>query len=305
MTIPTYEQFMYPFLEHLKDGEEHTLQELYKILPEDFGLTEEELNQTIPSGKQKIYVNRIGWARTYLKNAKLIESPRRAIFKITDRGRSIIENPSIYEINDSVLRQFQEFIDFKQSNSNSTRSERIIANTTTTISTPLEAIVENYNTLKYTIQQELLEKIINNTPQFFEQLIVDLVVAMGYGGSVQDAGKAVGKSGDGGIDGIIKEDVLGLDKIYLQGKRWTNSISRPEIQSFVGSLVGFKANKGIFITTSRFTKEAINYADSIDKSLILIDGVKLTELMFQFNVGVSNEQIFILKRLDLDYFEES
>lgn len=305
MTIPTYEQFMYPFLEYLKDGEEHTLQELYKVLPEHFSLTDEELERTIPSGKQKVFVNRIGWARTYLKNAKLIESPKRAVFKITDRGRSILADPTINEINESVLKQFEEFVAFKNGNNNSNSSVSSTGNTRVTTATPLEAIIENYNTLKHALQQELLDKIMNNTPQFFEQLIVDLIVAMGYGGSVQDAGKAVGKSGDGGIDGVIKEDVLGLDKIYLQGKRWTNPVSRPDIQSFVGSLVGYKANKGIFITTSRFTKESIEYATSIDKSLILIDGDKLTDLMFEYNVGVSNEQTFTLKRLDLDYFEEA
>ncbi|MEK4532996.1 restriction endonuclease [Solibacillus sp. FSL K6-1554] len=303
MAIPTYEKFMYPLLGCLKDRQEHTLSELNESLIEHFNLTKEDLKEMIPSGKKSLFGNRFGWARTYLKNAGLIESPRRTVFRITDRGLSIINDPTITYINDSVLKQFPEYLAFKKGSSSSADNQIEAANTDTS-KTPLELLTENYSLIKQAVQEEILEKIMNNTPQFFEQLIVDLVVAMGYGGSVADAGKAVGKSGDGGIDGVIKEDILGLDKIYLQGKRWSNPVSRPDIQAFVGSLVGFKANKGIFITTSRFTKEAFDYAEGIDKSLILIDGQRLTDLLFEFNVGVSNEQTFTIKRIDLDYFEE-
>ncbi|MBT2667571.1 restriction endonuclease [Bacillus sp. ISL-4] len=172
--------------------------------------------------------------------------------------------------------------------------------------TPLELIGENYNILKNEIQDLLLEKILSCSPIFFERLIVDLIVAMGYGGSVKDAGRAIGKSGDEGIDGIIKEDVLGLDMIYLQAKRWKkdSTVSRPDIQTFVGSLVGKQASKGIFITTAKFTQGAIDYANSIDKRVILIDGNQLTDLMFKYNVGVSNEEVFVTKKIDLDFFEE-
>ncbi|MER2007809.1 MAG: restriction endonuclease [Psychrobacillus sp.] len=303
MAIPTYEQFMHPFLNILKDGQEHTLSDLNELLIQHFKLTKEDLEEMLPSGKQRLFVNRFGWARNYLKNAGLIESPQRAVFKITERGLSIINNANITSIDGSVLMQFPEFVTFKKGASASvdTPTESTVIDTS---KTPLELLTENYSLIKQAVQEEILEKIMNNTPQFFEQLIVDLVVAMGYGGSVADAGKAVGKSGDGGIDGVIKEDILGLDKIYLQGKRWSNPVSRPDIQAFVGSLVGFKANKGIFITTSRFTKEAFDYAEGIDKSLILIDGQRLTDLLFEFNVGVSNEQTFTIKRIDLDYFEE-
>ena len=172
--------------------------------------------------------------------------------------------------------------------------------------TPLEIIGHNYNILKDELQDLLLEKILECSSAFFERLIVELIVAMGYGGSVKDAGKAIGKSGDEGIDGIIKEDVLGLDMIYLQAKRWKldSTISSPEIQKFVGSLVGKKASKGIFITTTKFSKEARNYVDTIDKRVILIDGLELTDLLFKYNIGVSNEKVYITKKLDLDFFEE-
>ncbi|RPJ94087.1 restriction endonuclease [Rummeliibacillus sp. TYF005] len=301
MAIPTYEQFMYPFLEYLSDEREHTLKELYEYLPKVFQLTEEQIEELLPSGKQSIVVNRIGWARTYLKNAGLIDSPKRAIFRITKRGKSILDDPSIKEINDSILKKYPEFLTFKYGKN---EEAEIVSPKAEELNTPLEIIEKNFNLLKHSVQHELLNKIMSCTPSFFEQLIVELLVAMGYGGSIKDAGKAVGKSGDGGIDGIIKEDVLGLDKIYLQGKRWANPVSRPDIQAFVGSLLGVKANKGVFITTSRFTKEAIEYAQNVDRSLILIDGEKLTDLMFEYNVGVSNESVLTLKKIDLDYFEE-
>ena len=302
MPIPTYEQFMYPFLDYLKDDQEHTLKELYEYLPKFFQLSEEEIERLLPSGKQSIVVNRIGWARTYLKNAGLITSPKRAVFRITERGKSILNNPSINEINESILKQFPEFITFKYGKTDGTA---VIQTNDEELNTPLEIIEKNFNLLKHSLQHELLSKIMECSPSFFEQLIVELLVAMGYGGSIKDAGEAVGKSGDGGIDGIIKEDVLGLDKIYLQGKRWSNPVSRPDIQAFVGSLLGVKANKGVFITTSRFTKEAMEYAQNVDRSLILIDGDKLTDLMFEYNVGVSKETVLTIKKIDLDYFEEN
>lgn len=302
MPIPTYEQFMYPFLDYLKDDQEHTLKELYEYLPKFFQLSEEEIAQLLPSGKQSIVVNRIGWARTYLKNAGLITSPKRAVFRITERGKSILNNPSINEINESILKQFPEFITFKYGKTDGTA---VIQTNDEELNTPLEIIEKNFNLLKHSLQHELLAKIMECSPSFFEHLIVELLVAMGYGGSIKDAGEAVGKSGDGGIDGIIKEDVLGLDKIYLQGKRWSNPVSRPDIQAFVGSLLGVKANKGVFITTSRFTKEAMEYAQNVDRSLILIDGEKLTDLMFEYNVGVSKETVLTIKKIDLDYFEEN
>lgn len=305
MAIPGYQDFMYPFLNKLSDGKEYTLQNLYVILAEHFNLTEEEIEEKLPSGKQTVLVNRIGWARTYLNKSGLIRTVRRAVFQITYEGIQIINDPSIDYIDKKFLTQYPSFNSFingtKSLNENPT--PKVDLNND---KTPLEMIDENFSILKNELQESLLDKILECSPGFFERLIVDLIVAMGYGGSVNDAGRAVGKSGDGGIDGVIKEDVLGLDKIYLQAKRWKrgNSVSRPDIQAFVGSLVGMKASKGIFITTTCFTKEAREYAENIEKTVILIDGQQLTDLMFKYDVGVAKEEVYVIKRMDLDFFEE-
>ncbi|WP_226528161.1 restriction endonuclease [Metabacillus niabensis] len=304
MTVPGYQEFMYPFLKQLEDGNEYRLQDMYTLLAIHFKLTEEDIEELLPSGKQTLLHNRIGWARTYLSKAGLIKVVRRAVFKITDEGLIILSNPSITKIDKKILGKYQGFNEFINKNpdeKDNPKRDLVVGE-----QTPLEIIGHNYNILKNDLQDLLLGKILECSTTFFERLIVELLVAMGYGGSVKDAGKAVGKSGDEGIDGIIKEDVLGLDMIYLQAKRWKldSTISRPEIQKFVGSLVGKKASKGIFITTTKFSKEARNYVDSIEKRVILIDGQELTDLMFKYNIGVSNEEVYITKKLDLDFFEE-
>ncbi len=302
MAVPGYQDFMYPFLKKLEDKEEYRLQDLYTILANHFNLNEEDIAELLPSGKQTVLVNRVGWARTYLNKAGLIEVVRRAVFRITDEGLKVLKDPSINKINKKFLTNYPSFNAFI---SNSTdKIDLTIGNIED--KTPLELLDENYNILKSEIQDLLLDKILSCSPSFFERLIVDLIVSMGYGGSVKDAGRAIGKSGDEGIDGIIKEDILGLDMIYLQAKRWKrdSTVSRPDIQTFVGSLVGKKSSKGIFITTTKFTQGAIDYANSIDKRVILIDGKQLTDLMFKYNIGVSNEEIFVTKKIDLDFFEE-
>ncbi|MFS0662134.1 restriction endonuclease [Niallia alba] len=294
---------MYPFLKQLEDKKEYKLKEMYTLLANYFKLTEEDIEELLPSGKQTILHNRIGWARTYLSKAGLIKVVKRAVFKITDDGMKVLADPSITKIDKKFLCKYPSFNDFINKNEG---EKEIPVKYINGEQTPLEIIGYNYNVLKNDMQDLLLEKILDCSPSFFERLIVELIVAMGYGGSVKDAGKAIGKSGDEGIDGIIKEDILGLDMIYLQAKRWKvdSTISRPEIQKFVGSLVGKKASKGIFITSSRFSKEARNYVDSIDKRVILIDGQELTDLMFKYNIGVANEEVYIIKKLDLDFFEE-
>lgn len=303
MSVPGYQEFMYPFLVVLSDGEEHTLQEMYESLADYFKLTESEITEKLPSGQQTLLVNRIGWTRTYLNKAGLIRVVRRAVFQITDEGLQLINDPAITRLDKKFLMRYPSFKSFANTpkQNEETRTDR------NEEKTPYELIAENHQILKETLQNQMLEKILLCSPHFFEQLIVDLVVAMGYGGSVKDAGQAIGKSGDEGIDGIIKEDVLGLDMIFLQAKRWRleSTVSRPDIQGFVGSLVGKKASKGIFITTSKFSKEAMEYARGIDKRVILIDGHKLTDLMFTYNVGVSHEAEYVIKKLDLDYFEEA
>jgi restriction system protein len=302
LAVPGYQDFMYPFLKQLEDKKDYRLQDLYTILAKYFNLSSVDIAETLPSGKQTLLVNRVGWARTYLDKAGLIKVLRRAVFQITEEGTRVLNDPNITRIDRKFLTRypsFNEFINKTKGNNNSVIED--IGD-----KTPLELIGDNFNILKNEIQDILLEKILSCSPSFFERLIIELIVSMGYGGSVKDAGKAIGKSGDEGIDGIIKEDVLGLDMIYLQAKRWKkeSTVSRPDIQTFVGSLVGKQASKGIFITTAKFSQGAIEYANSIDKRVILIDGLQLTDLMFKYNVGVSDEEVFVTKKIDLDFFEE-
>lgn len=293
---------MYPFLQILKDGKEHRLQDLYSDLAEYFDLTDRDIAETLPSGKQTLLTNRVGWARTYLSKAGLIKVIRRAVFRITDEGLNVANDPSA-RIDKKFLTRYPSFKEFiNKADQESIENEK----SKNEKHTPLELIDENYNILKNELQDVLLNKTLECSPAFFERLIVQLLVSMGYGGSVKDAGEAIGKSGDEGIDGIIKEDVLGLEMIYLQAKRWKkdSTVGRPEIQTFVGSLVGKQASKGIFITTAKFSNNAYDYAKSIDKRVILIDGQQLTDLMFKYGVGVTNGEIFVTKRLDSDFFEE-
>ncbi|WP_330942436.1 MULTISPECIES: restriction endonuclease [Bacillus amyloliquefaciens group] len=303
MTIPGYQEFMYPFLKILSDKKEHRLQELYVKLAKELNLSEEDAEKLLPSGNQKVLHNRIGWVRTYLSKAGLIDIVRRGVFQITSEGLEIINDPSVASIDNRFLMKYKSFQRFKQTGKDSNQQESEPA-VTSEPRTPNEIIEHNYNAVKNEIKEELLNQIYKCSPDFFEKLVVELLVALGYGGSLTDAGTAIGRSGDGGIDGVIKEDILGLDMIYLQAKRWKDSVSRPEIQKFAGSLDGKKAKKGVFITTSVFTDGAKEYVKVIDKKIILIDGERLTDLMFNYNVGVSLENTFVIKRVDLDYFEE-
>lgn len=292
---------MYPFLKFLEDGKEHTLQEAYQYLAEYFQLTKEEKEEVLPSGKQLVYQNRIGWAKTYLTKAGFIKSVKRATFVITDRGKEVVQNPSICNLTTKDLmkyKEFQEFVNKKvtdRSTSNSFTNQEL---------SPREQLEQNYKLIQKRIYDDLLEKVKSCTPEFFERLVVDLLVAMGYGGSIQDAGKAIGQSGDEGIDGIIKEDVLGLDVIYVQAKRWENVVGRPEIQKFAGSLEGKRARKGVFITTSDFTEGAKDYVNRIEKKIILMNGNDLVELMYQYDIGVSKDTQYTIKKVDNNYFEE-
>ena len=300
MTIPGYQEFMYPFLKMLEDGQEHSLREAYIRLADEFSLTEEEREELLPSGKQRILHNRIGWTRTYLNKAGLLNTVRRGIFVITERGRQVLNDADIESINNAFLMQYEEFRAFKnKGNSEPTP----IAPSVVEEITPLEEIERNYRILKEEAKEDLLDKVKSGTPVFFERLVVELLVAMGYGGSMKDAGQAIGRSGDEGIDGIIKEDTLGLDMIYLQAKRWENTVTRPELQKFAGSLDGQRARKGVFITTSSFSEGAKDYVQMIDKKIILIDGEALTEYMFTYNIGVGHEETFVIKKVDEDYFE--
>ncbi|MBT2572337.1 restriction endonuclease [Planococcus sp. ISL-110] len=301
MAIPGFQEFMYPFLKMMEDGKEHSISEAYSRLADELGVTDEEREELLPSGKQRILHNRIGWTRTYLNKAGLLKTVRRGNYVITERGKQLLMDPNVEKIDNAFLLQFKEFRIFK--NIGVVQPNPIQPPINGDI-TPLEEIEKNYQILKEEAKENLLDKVKNGSPLFFERLVVELLVAMGYGGSITDAGQAIGRSGDEGIDGIIKEDVLGLDMIYLQAKRWENTVTRPEIQKFAGSLEGQRARKGVFITTSNFSDGAKGFVQMIDKKIILIDGDALTEYMFTYNIGVGHEETFIIKKVDEDYFGE-
>jgi restriction system protein len=256
----------------------------------------------LPSGKQRRFDNRVHWARTYLVKALLLSSTGRSKFRITDRGIEVLRN-NPPQINVKFLAQFPEFIAFRDNKTNGIDTSQDIIEKTN--QTPQEILDASYQNLRKTLAEEILERIKSSPPKFFESLVIDLLIAMGYGGSRKDAGQAIGQAGDGGIDGIIKEDKLGLDAIYLQAKRWEGMVSRPVVQGFAGALMGRKARKGVFITTSNFSLQAIDYASSLDNlKIILIDGEQLAQLMMDHDVGVTEESRYIVKKIDLDYFSE-
>jgi len=304
MSIPDYQTLMAPLLQHVSDGVERRFRDTVDELAESLSLSQEERSELLPSGRQAVFRNRVGWARTYLVQAGALKSTRRGYFKITDRGLQLLkDNP--HRIDNSILETFDEFQEFKNRKSGNTKTA--IVDTTSIESdtdTPEDSMARAYVKLKREIETELLSTVSNVSPAFFEQLVIDVLVSMGYGGNAQDAARAVGRSGDGGIDGIINEDQLGLDVIYIQAKRWEANVGRPEVQKFAGALQGQRAHKGIMITTSAFSNEAIDYVKNIDVKIILIDGNKLTSLMLDNNVGVSTIGSYEIKRIDTDYFDE-
>ena len=300
MAIPDYQSIMLPLLKLISDKMEHPIRDVIRDLGNSFKLSEKELRELLPSGQQEIFDNRVGWARTYLKKAGLLNSPRRGVVVITERGIGILKtNPK--EINIALLKQFPEFVDFQKIKKEAKDTDSVNLSVQ---QTPGESLEYGYQKLMMSLAQDLLEKIKSCSPTFFERLVVELLVKMGYGGSRKDAGQAIGKSGDEGIDGIIKEDRLGLDVIYIQAKKWEGSIGRPEIMKFVGALQGQHARKGIFITTSYFSDEAVQYAQKVDSKIILIDGEELCKLMIDHDIGVSQIISYNIKRIDSDYFSD-
>ena len=301
--IPDFQTLMLPVLKEVSDGKEHKICDVVNSLAKQFSLGDEELTIMISSGTQSVFYNRISWAKTHLKKARLIESETKGTIKITERGKKVLqEKPTRIDI--KFLKKFDEFVEFR-TKSNS-KKEKPEIETDYDNQTPEELIETAFQDFQKSLAEDLLEKIRNVSPSFFEKLVVALLVKMGYGGSIKDAGKAVGKTGDEGIDGIIKEDKLGLDVIYIQAKRWkeNNIIGRPEIQKFVGALVGQGAKKGIFITASSFSKEALEYKPMNDTKVILIDGMELANYMIEYNLGVAPLHNYELKKIDSDYFDE-
>lgn len=301
MAIPDYQSLMLPILNLAADEQEHSLQESTKVLAEQFNLTEVELAEMLPSARKTRFYDRVGWAATYLRKAGLLNATGRGRFQISPRGLDVLKQ-SPKRINVEFLKQFDEFLEFQARRDKD--DEEDTTQTEIEIQTPEEAIEAAYQSLRQTLAEEVLQTIKSCSPSFFERLVIDVLVKMGYGGTRKEAGKAIGKSGDGGIDGIINEDRLGLDVIYIQAKKWENPVGRPEIQKFAGALQGQRAKKGIFITTSYFTNEAKEFASKIDSKITLIDGETLSQLMIDYNVGVNSIVNYELKRIDSDYFIE-
>jgi restriction system protein len=303
MTIPGFQEIMLPLLKLAEDGQEHSMREAIDHIAAFFKLTEDEQKQLLASRKQPIIDNRVGWARTYLTKAGLLQTPRRAVFSITQPGQEVLQQRP-QAINVKFLRQFPSFLEFVRPRADNKDDGQELEVGEGSTQTPQELIDFGYQKIRRDLAQELLALVKQCSPQFFERLVVEVLLSMGYGGSRKDAGEAIGRAGDGGIDGIIKEDKLGLDVIYIQAKRWEGIVGSKEVRNFVGSLVGQKANKGVFITTSGYTKDALEYVDSIGHKVILIDGEELAELMIEHGVGVSITDTYELKKVDLDYFVE-
>ncbi|MEK7401570.1 MAG: restriction endonuclease [Gemmatimonadota bacterium] len=307
MPVPDFQSLMLPVLQFVAGGEERTLASIREAMAEKFALTPTDLAELLPNGRQTRFSNRVGWASSYLKQARILESPRRASYRVTPRGREVLAtSPSRIDI--AFLQQFEEFQAFREAATDEdTEAERArpAAGAPASPLTPDELMRTGYGRLRSSLGAELLERVKAITPKAFEELVVDLLVRMGYGGSREDASAVVGRSGDEGIDGIIKEDRLGLDAIYVQAKRWSNTVGRPDIQRFAGALQGQRARKGVFMTTSSFSAEAREYASSLQTTIVLIDGVQLAQLMLDYGVGVSESGVFRLWKLDEDYFEAS
>jgi restriction system protein len=306
VAVPDYESLMLPVLRAAADGEPMTTKALREAVAGQVGLSAEDRAENIPSGKQSVFANRIGWATTYLVQAGLLVRPKRAVVTVTQRGRDVlVANPE--RVNRTILESFPEFREFKNRSGTRPRSGRSVAPSAAVGAgvTPRERLTQAVTEANTAVAEELLLRIRDREPGFLEFLVLELLTAMGYGGR-EGAAEHLGGSSDEGLDGVIRQDALGLERVYVQAKRYAadNAVSRPAIQGFVGALQGAQADRGIFITTSRFTLEAQRYAERVNARLILIDGERLGDLMVAYNVGVQDDETFVLKEIDEDYFEE-
>jgi restriction system protein len=297
MAVPDFQSFFKPLLDLAADGKEHSMQETRDAIAKAMALAEADMKELLPSGRQTKFDNRVAWAKSYFVQAKVLDSPRRGHFRITQRGLDL-HKKAHKRIDVRILNQYPEFIEFHKARSPKEEEPEAQAET------PEETLEKAYESIRSDLAGQIVERITDNSPQFFERLVIDLMVAMGYGGSRADAGKSIGGSGDEGIDGIIKEDRLGLDLVYLQAKRWDGTVGRPEVQKFVGALHGKRAKKGVFITTGKFSDDAIRYVETIDPKVILIDGRMLAGLMIDHGLGTTTTATYQIKRIDSDYFAE-
>ena len=302
MAVPDFQTLMLPLLVLMGDSAEHGLAEVIESLGDRLGLSPEEKKELLPSESDVKFDNRVRWSAFYLRKAGLLERTGRGKIRITPRGQQVLKTKPA-RIDVKFLKQFSEFVEFQQG-SKKTDSEEVDTADEDSQATPEETLEASYHNLRRTLAEELLDRVKKCPPKFFEKLVVDLLVSMGYGGSRKDAGQAVGQSGDDGIDGIIKEDKLGLDVVYLQAKRWEATVGRPVVQAFAGSLEGQRARKGVLITTSQFSQEAKDYVSRIEKKIILIAGEELAQLMIDHGIGVTEVRTYSLRKMDLDYFGE-
>lgn len=297
MAVPDYQSLMLPLLKIASDRQVHGISEVFDTIALQLGLTDHDRKELLPSGNEPRFENRVRWAAFHLRKARLLERPGRGKFRITDRGLQVLgSNPSNIDV--SFLMQFPEFVEFRFPSQEVEKQKEIKK----VGETPEEVLEASYQDLRRALADELIEHVKSCSPRFFERVVVNLLLAMGYGGSRQDAGEAIGKTGDGGIDGIINEDKLGLDVVYVQAKRWEGAVGRPDVQKFAGSLEGQRARKGVLITTSQFSPKAKDYVDRIEKKIVLIDGEKLAQLMIDHGIGVTEVASFTMKKIDLDYF---
>lgn len=299
MAVPPFQDFMPPVLEQAGDGKDYTVPEVIDYVARRLHLTDDDRRELLPSGRKPRLNDRVSWAVVYLKQAGLLESARWGVFRITDRGRQVL-NSKPPRIDIMFLMQFPEFQEFRKKSLPHQPNER----GDEPEQTPQEVLEASYLNLRRELAQDLLQRVKVAPARFFEQLVVDLLVAMGYGGSRRDAGQAIGQIGDGGIDGIIKEDKLGLDVVYIQAKRWDGTVGRPVVQAFAGSLEGQRARKGVLITTSQFSQDARDYVSRIEKKIVLMDGEQVAQYMIDFGVGVTEVATYVVKKVDLDYFGE-
>lgn len=304
MAVPDFQSLMLPLLRMAGDGREHSVAEARDTLAAEFKLSETDREELLPSGRQSKFANRVAWARSYLQQAGLLLAPRRGHFQMSDRGRGILKNPPS-RIDIKFLEQYPEFVEFRSPKADVSPTHVQAPVDELEPETPEEALEAAHQKMRLGLASELLARVKGGSPSFFERLVVELLLGMGYGGSRRDAGQAIGRSGDEGIDGVISEDRLGLDVVYLQAKKWDGTVGRPEIQRFVGALHGKRAKKGVFITTGTFSSEAIAYVEHIDPKVVLIDGRRLAELMMDFDVGVNTAATYSVKRVDSDYFDEA
>lgn len=302
MAIPTYQQVMLPLLQYAADKQEHAVSETYDYVASVFNVSTQDRSELLPSGYEVIFDNRVRWGLFYLKKAGLLESAKRSFFRITEDGLTALnKHPNSIDV--KFLKQYPQFVEFIE-RKRGDKAEGEAESMAATDQTPVESMENAYQQLRLNLARELLDRLKACSPSFFERIVVKLLVAMGYGGSIKDAGQALGKSGDEGIDGTIKEDPLGLDVVYVQAKRWEATVGRPEIQKFVGALHGQRARRGVFITTADFSREATAYASQIEDRVVLINGETLAQLMIDHGIGVSRVVEYKVNQVDSDYFVE-